>query len=290
GVSQQRLLSIHGDHVIMRYLRFRRGPGTAPENNGDGVVLFGNHWIIDHCSVSWSTDENLSSGACTMGTVQNCIISEGLYFSSHAKSTDPAEEQYQTGHSKGSLFGTASAAPDKVTFFQNLYAHNNARNPKIGGAGRFEVVNNIMYNNGYLHTALSSLGLGIMETNVVKNLFIAGMDTHTNWYEINLTGKEEHVYVQGNIGWNRTSDSDSEWALVGINREHVSEEEMSRSMTPFTTPLSSSYSELPNALDLKSTLLSHVGASIDRGAVDERIINDVYNGTPTVRYELMGIS
>ncbi|MCU0405339.1 MAG: pectate lyase, partial [Chitinophagaceae bacterium] len=56
---------IGGDQVIIRYMRFRMGDryqglkGKVPGSGSDDAFSAGKrkHIIIDHCSMSWSTDE-----------------------------------------------------------------------------------------------------------------------------------------------------------------------------------------------------------------------------------------
>jgi hypothetical protein len=106
--------------------------------------------VVDHCSLTWATDENLSaSGQRFTGvtpeewraatshhiTFSNNIIAEGLADSSHPKGE----------HSKGSLIH------DNVThllIYGNLYAHNYERNPLFKGGVHGAVVNNFIYNPG----------------------------------------------------------------------------------------------------------------------------------------------
>lgn len=85
--------------------------------------------VIDHSSVSWAIDENIStwvdpSKPYTIHdiTIQWNIISEGLYNSIHmdegATMTDP--------HSMGAIFGQDAM---KITVHHNIFAHNWGRNP-----------------------------------------------------------------------------------------------------------------------------------------------------------------
>ena len=65
---------ITADHVIMRYLRMRLG--TAAKVEADAVgARHCRHLIIDHCSISWATDENASFYNLADATIQWCIIS-----------------------------------------------------------------------------------------------------------------------------------------------------------------------------------------------------------------------
>ncbi len=291
GLNNTGLISFDSDHVVMRYMRLRRGPGLAGEVSGDNLNIFGSNWMIDHSSFSWSTDENVSSGSGTHGTMQNSISSEGLYFSSHRYSTDPNHSAYQTGHSKGSIFGYDGAPVGELSFYNNLFAHNDGRNPRVfAPGGSVEVVNNLLYNNRYFQIELSggaeSNGVG-MQTNVVKNLLIAGKDNRLVRYMIHMPETiDDQIYVQGNIGVHRTDDTQSEWGEVGQYGNPNGQ--IGRSLTSFSTPLESQFSSLPDAVMLDAVMLDHVGASIKKDAVDERVIYDVINKTPVIEKTIAG--
>ena len=89
--------------------------------------------IVDHCSVSWGTDETLSIiGAATNVTVQWCINAEGL-------------DTPQVHKSRAALIKFTRA----VSYHHNLMAHFvAARNPRLQGhVGTIkDVVNNVVYN------------------------------------------------------------------------------------------------------------------------------------------------
>ncbi len=282
------LIAAKGDHFICRYIRFRRGPGGAGEVSGDNISLEGNHWILDHCSISWGTDENMDAFNCTYGTMQYCISSEGLYFSTHAYSTNTSHNNYQTGHSKGGLFGYSGNPANYTSFYRNLFAHNDGRNPKIGSPGSsHEVVNNLLYNNRYFNIELDEIN-GSMQTNVVKNLLIPGSDTRQVRHMIHHDGAAVNkVYVQGNIGVHRTDDSQPEWTDIGAYGTPAGQ--AGRSLTPFPTPMQPNYSSLPDAASLEQIVLADVGANLSPDPVDQRVINDVINRTPTTAKTVPGI-
>ena len=148
-------LSIATHDVIVRHLRIRAGAGTRARKSGwevDGLTTgAGAHdVIVDHCSLSWSTDENLSaSGPPFKGatpsewrkntshriTFSHCIVGEGLYDSTHSKGV----------HSMGTL--VHDNATD-IVILGNLYISNNDRNPLFKGAVRAAFVNNVIHNPG----------------------------------------------------------------------------------------------------------------------------------------------
>jgi pectate lyase len=177
--------------VIVQHLRVRPGDGGRPKRSGgdyDAIsTLAGAHdVIIDHCSLTWATDENLSaSGPRFEGatpeewrratshriTFSNNLLAEGLADSVHVKGE----------HSKGSLIH------DNVTdvlIVGNLYAHNRERSPLFKGGARGAIVNNLIYDPGprAIHYNLIAAEWGDRayqtgELDVIGNVLRAGPST-----------------------------------------------------------------------------------------------------------------
>jgi pectate lyase len=141
--------------VIVQHLRVRSGETGALKGSGWEVDAISTHdgaynVIIDHCSATWGTDENLSaSGSRFSGatpdewraatshdiTFSYNIVAEGLSNSTHAEGE----------HSKGGLIH------DNVTNMAvvgNLYFSNMDRHPLFKGGARGVVVNNYVANPG----------------------------------------------------------------------------------------------------------------------------------------------
>jgi hypothetical protein len=148
-------ISIKTHDVILQHLRVRPGEAGAAKGSGwevDGITTSTGAYnvIVDHCSTSWATDENLSaSGGRFNGetaadwrqatshaiTFSHNIVAEGLSQSTHSKGE----------HSKGSLIH------DNVTdvlLVGNLFMSNVDRNPLFKGGARGVVVNNYIANPG----------------------------------------------------------------------------------------------------------------------------------------------
>jgi len=140
--------------VIVRHIRVRPGEAGAAKMRGpdfDAISTIGAYdVIIDHCSLTWATDENLSaSGTRFTGktleewrqgtshriTFSNNLIAEGLANSTHVKGE----------HSKGSLIHDNV---QHILIVRNLYADNAERSPLFKGGVQGAVVNNLIYNPG----------------------------------------------------------------------------------------------------------------------------------------------
>lgn len=140
--------------VIIQHIRVRPGEAGEPKMSGwevDALSTVGAHdVIVDHCSFTWATDENLSAsgprfngktpdgwreGTSHRITFSNNLIAEGLAHSTHSKGE----------HSKGSLIHDNVS---EILIVGNLYAHNMERNPLFKGGARGVVANNLIYDPG----------------------------------------------------------------------------------------------------------------------------------------------
>ena len=148
-------IDIWGHDVILQHIRVRPGEAEQPRRSGweeDSVSTQGAAWnvIVDHCTLTWATDENLSAsgprftgstpdewrrGTSHRLTYSQNIIAEGLARSTHAK----------IEHSKGSLIHDNVS---ELLIWGNLYAHNFERNPLFKGGVRGAIINNLIYDPG----------------------------------------------------------------------------------------------------------------------------------------------
>lgn len=150
---------INTHDAIVRFLRSRPGDISGKEMDGMGAGGSARDVIFDHVSASWSVDEALSpSGNLSNITVQWSLISEALNNSVHAKGA----------HGYGSLVRAAGG----LTLHHNLWAHNDARNPRLGdNYGKppfpvFDVRNNVIYGWGKICSGMTGDDL---EANYVNN-------------------------------------------------------------------------------------------------------------------------
>jgi pectate lyase len=167
-------LVIQNHDVIVRGLRIRAGDdpdGPSPDNR-DSLILDNKQGhvynvVVDHCSVSWAIDENISiwwPGAHDI-TISNCIISEGLN-----DSLNP-----DGNHSKGLIAGPGIS---NLTIVGNLMAHNDERNPRLASTN-VEVINNLVYDRGLRDVDIGS-GSVAQNVSVIGNHFLKGPSFYSN--------------------------------------------------------------------------------------------------------------
>lgn len=140
--------------VIVRHIRIRTGVDGQAKRSGWEADAFSTvgayNVIVDHCTMSWAVDENLSASGPRFsgktvaewrkGTSHNItfsynLLSEGLADASHPKGE----------HSKGSLIHDNATG---ILIWRNIYAHNVERSPLLKGGVHAAVVNNLIYDPG----------------------------------------------------------------------------------------------------------------------------------------------
>ncbi|MCU0247948.1 MAG: hypothetical protein MUC42_15365, partial [Bryobacter sp.] len=237
--------------VVLRHLRVR--PGDLANDEVDGIAIGGDshNVVVDHCSVSWAVDENLSpSGAIRDVTVQWSIIAEALNRSVHKKGS----------HGYGSLVRAIGG----VSLHHNLWAHNSGRNPRLGdNYGKppyptHDVRNNVIYNQGG-----PSVAGDTFTANYVANYTKPGPSTKGLKMLFNPTEKAQlQFFFDGNVIEGKL-DSFTSRPIVEVK-------------APFTAPAVTTLS----ALAARDRVLAEAGATLPRrDSVDARIVADVRNAT-----------
>ena len=279
---------ITADHVIVRYLRMRLGTAAGVEADALGARHC-RHLIIDHCSISWATDENASFYNLSDATIQWCIISEALNSSVHHKGK----------HGYGGIWGGRN-----VSFHHNLFAHNNSRNPRFDHPrlywendllyyrGTVEFVNNVVYNWGMKAIYGGEEGW----FNVIKNYFRPGPATRNlegEWLDISTSettsmikgrfciyGNDYDISAVEDGGFEGRRPDKLKIANQGHSYYYTSEPRR----FAVSVPLLDEYA--PYAY---KAVLKHAGASHRRDAIDRRIIKEVRKGTATYKGSVTGL-
>jgi hypothetical protein len=278
---------IDADNVIVRFLRFRLGDRITNEYDDPLKGNFSRNIIIDHCSLSWGTDETASFYANENFTLQWCIISEGLNVSVHDKNE----------HGFGGIWGGKNAS-----FHHNLMAHFTNRNPRFdtpdvydnGNAttlGNFRGVvdfrNNVIYN----WRDQASRGGEAGQFNIVNNYYKPGPATLQKsafLHPLRETSSGVVVYdygkffVNGNILENNTTVNSDNWKGVLLQSDADTDRHLAS--TKLGNPLPSDVYEVTHTANTAyQRILDFAGASHARDAVDLRIVNETRNGTFTFR-------
>lgn len=260
----------YSHNIIIRHLRIRPGYVSGQREGKDALTIHGGYnLVIDHCSLSWSRDENLGIGLDAHNiTVQYCIISEGLL-----------------PHSMGAIIccdgGVGNGPPYNISFHHNLLAHNHGRNPMIQTQGIVDVVNNVIYNPGWHASNLQDTE-GPIQVNFVGNYMKYGANSKDIVDEPYLVHRTDdfpltngyEIFLKGNITPHRLSnDLPEDLVACPPTREFVT------TMKHDAPPV-----ETTSAEQAYLDVLLNAGATMPfRDEIDQRIISEVINGTGEVR-------
>jgi hypothetical protein len=277
---------LDADNIIIRFMRFRLG--DKMQQQADALEgRFRKNLIIDHCSMSWSTDETVSFYGNENFTLQWSIISESLRNAVHEKGA----------HGYGGIWGGKNAS-----FHHNLMAHHDSRNPRLGEeAGKafaltnlVDLRNNVIYNWGPNN---SVYGGEAMNVNIVSNYYkpgpattkrerIIAIDKNTTaGTEIyNIWGK---FFIDGNVVDGSSRATADNWTYGVYNQFHgkygtvsTSDREAMRLTAPH--PIQNNVTT-HTAQQAYERVLGFAGASLRRDAVDARVADNVRNGTFTAQ-------
>jgi len=246
--------------LIIRYLRFRPGDERGKEQDGFGGK--GDHIVIDHCSVSWGIDENLSINKGTNLSVQWCLVSESLTKSLHKKGS----------HGYGGLWGGPGGS-----WHHNILAHHTSRNPRASGnaeSGLLDYRNNVVYNWGFN----SAYGGELWPRNWINNYYKYGPATSEKVRRRIFEQKDPRgkMYAAGNFVWGYPEITANNWnGGMDFAPDGEATEATLRVNQPFVVaPVETQPAEA--AFEL---VLAEAGCSQFRDSVDRRIIQEIRTGT-----------
>jgi len=292
-------VSISANDIIIRYVRFRMGDNL--DTNADGADALGARYykniIVDHCSMSWSTDECVSIYGNTNTTLQWCIISESLRLSGHTKGA----------HGYGGIWGGTNA-----TFHHNLLAHHDSRTPRLGPSTQTQkneytdIRNNVIYNG----SGEGCYGAEAMNANMVNNFYKPGPASNSGakrgrilaidkkidlpatdgFYPINnVWGK---FYIDGNVVDASTSTgsdvavcnnaTSNNWTYGVYNQIHSKYGTLNtaqKEALKVTTPFACGGVTTHTAQQAYEKVLAYAGASLSRDSHDARVIDETTRGT-----------
>lgn len=270
--------------VVLQHIRVRTGSAEAPKRGGwepDAFSTIGAHdVIVDHCSMTWAIDENLSAsgprftgktpedwrrGTSYRVTFSNNIIAEGLKYSTHSKGE----------HSKGSLIHDNAS---DILIVGNLYAHNYERNPLFKGGVRGMVINNLIYNPGpraVHYNLIAEEWRGqpyqVGQMTLIGNVLRGGPNTPSGLALFMLGGSGDiELYEDDNIA--------VDW--VGRPFEKLGRYTTSSArIVPMARPSLPFNVQVLRAADVQDAVIRTVGARPwDRDPIDARIVADTIEG------------
>ena len=278
-------IDISAHDVIIRHIRVRAGEAGLAKMSGtdfDSISTVGaSNVIIDHCSLTWSTDENLSaSGTRFLGdtpeqwragtshriTFSNNILAEGLGYATHAKGE----------HSKGSLIHDNAR---DILIIGNLYSQNRERNPMFKGGTQGWVVNNLINNPGqravhYNLIAAEWEGHPYQDGQLVLigNSMRGGPNTpeRTPFFQFGGSGWLD-LYMEDNLAVDRYGEPLPQTGRYSSNN-------VGWRMLKTRPPLPFGVNPMP-AIDVQDHVLANAGARPwDRDDIDRRILENAIEG------------
>lgn len=276
-------VSLGGDNIIVRYMRFRMGDryqsqkGMVDGSGGDDAFggMKRKNIIIDHCSVSWSTDEVFSVYAGDSTTLQWNIISEPLNYSYHFETGDKDWEHHGYGGIWGGLHLTAH---------HNLFAHCNNRCPRFNGIRHtptelVDYSNNVIYNWGGNNIYAGEGGF----YNIVNNYYKYGPNTSKNVrYRLVNPGKRDpdigfgKWYVNGNYMDDSKQVTNDNWLGIDMGNGGTEADKLT---TIIKVPHTVENLPEETATSAYEAVMKSAGASFRRDTLDQRIVDDVRNRT-----------
>ena len=253
-------MNVKADNVIIRFLRFRLGDEKEYEGDALSGTKGKRNIIIDHCSVSWSTDECASFYDNKDFTLQWCIISESLNSSIHSKGK----------HGYGGIWGGKNA-----TFHHNLIASHTSRLPRFSGSSstpndRDELVdfrNNVIYN--WMNNSIYGGEKG--RYNLVDNYFKPGPATRSSkaGQIVNPWSPYGQFFIAGNVLYGNKIVTDD-------NRSGIRTDDPGFILVSEQFPVEEIRKQ--SAEQCFQDVLETAGASLHRDEVDTRIVNEVRTG------------
>ncbi len=271
--------------VIIRDMRVRVGDSNGESTGGMGLASCNNS-IVDHCSISWATDEGFSSRNAANITFQWNIIGESLNESVHYNADNRNETE---PHSFAASIGGYTGS-----YHHNLLIDCTGRNWSLAGAmeqdavtygGQVDIRNNVVYNWRDRTT-----DGGVRRLNFVGNYYKAGEVSNTNLHVVSIDGNElgtsdmQKMYVSGNMmvakdGSVLLAASDDAWTkgkAVSGGKGGATVNDV-KSATLFFEP----HVNTQSAEDAYNSVIAGVGAGGTSGTgwdyIDSRYIDEVTN-------------
>jgi pectate lyase len=278
-------IDVKTNDVIIQHLRIRPGDNGEARGSGfaeDSVSTASAHnLIVDHCSLTWAVDENLSASGPRFtgktpdewraGTSRNILYSHNLIAEGLADSTHPKFE-----HSKGSLIHDNISG---ILIYGNLYAHNYERNPLFKGGVQGQVVNNFIYDPGQraVHYNLQALEWGAVpfqtgKMDLIGNVLRGGLSTAAGLPLVMLGGDGDlALYARDNLAVDWKGNALPQQGYYGTGRAAILEADAPMPLPPGLPVFAPQ--------DVERFVLANAGARPwDRDGHDVRVLANAAEG------------
>ncbi|MFA9390212.1 MAG: pectinesterase family protein [Prolixibacteraceae bacterium] len=255
-------VKLNGNNVILRNLRFRVGDDLGISLSCIGIENFKN-LIIDHCSFSWSTEENVTMYDNDSTTMQYCLLSEPLYNSYNYKGARGYSSQW---------------GGEYASYHHNLLADAASRAPRFNGSSKNDYHGFVDFRNNVLYNCAKSYGGEIRGggvscfTQMVNNYYRRGPATRTTF--VDPSTPYGQWYVTGNFMEGNDAANADNWKGVGVSGTTV---DAIRALTLYDDPAI----PIQSAEEAYQTVIESAGAIFPkRDSVDLRIIDQVTGVNP----------
>lgn len=248
GINGLTPMVVKGTHnVVIRHIRVRTDRAGGNRGSEDNFTIEkSSKVILDHVSGSWARDEVINGyGDNDELTISNSIAAWGI-----------------PSHDKCALLASDPVDKQKVSFINNICAHNGDRNPDINfpPGSCVEVVNNVLYNAASEFAEVWE-SYGGTPVSIVGNTFIAGTNTNSNSRgvareRIGSTGLAK-IYLWDNAFSGSFNHISSEVALAIVN----------------TTPCPLTMT--PKSASAAYTSVMAKAGAFPRDEIDKQVIQDI---------------
>lgn len=269
-LADQPLIVTNVHDVVLRHLRVRESP-----NDGISFMHHSRRVVVDHCSVSWSRDENIGMN----GDHQDVTLSYGTI------------AECLHGHSMGCV---VTKGAHRVSVHHNYFTGNGHRNAQFVGSNgywarekkerfgipkpHFDFRNNLLF-NCYNWTSVKDGA----QVNVADNLYVrgAGADASSAGVSFFNDQRGSAAWLSGNA-WSWQETGEDQRALASAGKMYLTEKELEQNTQDVTRclrdePLPAPPVTTVPAGALPRVLLPVVGA-LPHDAVDARLVREFAAG------------
>jgi hypothetical protein len=264
--------------IIVRFMRFRHGDVT--KQSGDGLSTnWVNDLILDHISAGWTIDCIHDLRDAARFTMQWSVFAEALNESTHYKNGAHA------------MLCSYSHLYGNVTAHHNLMASSRNRHPTLGGGDRTDTTAIVDFRNNLVFNWASGTNFGQCRHNLVNNYYKPGESTD---YKANKPLRMKSSRATSGVGYlsgnyfagapkefntdNYTAVDYTTYGTPGPDNKYIG---TTRAQWEWKTPFVSG-GDMPKTDSPEITyqiVLERAGASLQRDAVDLRVVAGVKDGT-----------